>query len=97
MYLSVAIFSTLPTDEATAPSATATADYGPLIESLASRVAQEIKNPMVAINTFAQMPIQTVAAGDRAVVESRLFARGNAQADDASSWFAIFRKRLRLM
>jgi len=30
-------------------------DYSPIWEYLASRIAQEIKNPMVAINTFAQL------------------------------------------
>ncbi len=37
------------------PAATAEIAYSPFWEYLSSRVAQEIKNPMVAINTFAQL------------------------------------------
>lgn len=46
----VAIFSILPDDQEEENVA-----YSPIWEFLSSRVAQEIKNPMVAINTFAQL------------------------------------------
>ncbi len=48
----VAIFSVL---EAGAQPGDADAAVSPLWQYLSSRVAQEIKNPMVAINTFAQL------------------------------------------
>jgi signal transduction histidine kinase/DNA-binding NarL/FixJ family response regulator len=48
----VAIFSVL---EAGGQPADADATVSPLWQYLSSRVAQEIKNPMVAINTFAQL------------------------------------------
>lgn len=48
----VVIFSKIPTDEAPADTDVA---YSPLWEYLATRVAQEIKNPMVPINTYAQL------------------------------------------
>jgi nitrogen-specific signal transduction histidine kinase/DNA-binding response OmpR family regulator len=47
----VIIFSKLPEPEADSEDVA----YSPFWEYLASRVAQEIKNPMVAINTFAQL------------------------------------------
>ncbi len=47
----VIIFSKIP-GEKLAPEDVA---YSPFWEYLASRVAQEIKNPMVAVNTFAQL------------------------------------------
>ncbi|MBI4558012.1 MAG: hypothetical protein HY706_10565 [Candidatus Hydrogenedentes bacterium] len=47
----VVIFSRLPDESAR----TEDIAYSPFWEYLASRVAQEIKNPMVAINTFAQL------------------------------------------
>lgn len=47
----VAVFSRLPEEEASREDIA----YSPFWEYLASRVAQEIKNPMVAINTFAQL------------------------------------------
>ncbi len=47
----VVIFSKLP-DE---PAHIEDVAYSPFWEYLASRVAQEIKNPMVAVNTFAQL------------------------------------------
>jgi signal transduction histidine kinase/DNA-binding NarL/FixJ family response regulator len=47
----VIIFSALPKDVAS-PKDIA---YSPFWEYLSSRVAQEVKNPMVAINTFAQL------------------------------------------
>ena len=47
----VAIFSVIPEEQAEIEDVT----YSPIWEFLASRVAQEIKNPMVAINTFAQL------------------------------------------
>jgi len=46
----VAIFSILPETEIDED-----VSYSPIWEYLSSRVAQEIKNPMVAINTFAQL------------------------------------------
>ncbi len=46
----VAIFSILPDEQEESDVA-----YSPIWEFLSSRVAQEIKNPMVAINTFAQL------------------------------------------
>lgn len=46
----VAIFSILPDEQEEDDIA-----YSPIWEFLSSRVAQEIKNPMVAINTFAQL------------------------------------------
>ena len=46
----VAIFSVLKDEGADSDVA-----YSPIWEYLSSRVAQEIKNPMVAINTFAQL------------------------------------------
>mgnify|MGYP001495229788 CR=1 FL=1 len=45
------VFSRLPEGHANAEDIA----YSPFWEYLASRVAQEIKNPMVAINTFAQL------------------------------------------
>ncbi len=48
----VAIFSVL---EPGAQPSDADAAFSPLWQYLSSRVAQEIKNPMVAINTFAQL------------------------------------------
>lgn len=48
----VAIFSVLESD---AKATEADAVVSPLWQYLSSRVAQEIKNPMVAINTFAQL------------------------------------------
>ncbi|MFP6617245.1 MAG: ATP-binding protein, partial [Candidatus Hydrogenedentota bacterium] len=48
----VVIFSRIPTDEEPADS---DISYSPLWEYLATRVAQEIKNPMVPINTYAQL------------------------------------------
>lgn len=47
----VVIFSVLPKEEVPTEEIT----HSPFWEHLASRVAQEIKNPMVAINTFAQL------------------------------------------
>lgn len=47
----VAIFSKIPQET----ESTEDIAYSPFWEYLASRVAQEIKNPLVAINTFAQM------------------------------------------
>lgn len=47
----VIIFSKIPAEKV-APEDVA---YSPFWEFLASRVAQEIKNPMVAVNTFAQL------------------------------------------
>lgn len=47
----VVIFSALPKDKVS----TEEIAYSPFWEHLASRVAQEIKNPMVAISTFAQL------------------------------------------
>lgn len=47
----VAIFSKLPEETV----ATEDIAYSPFWEYLATRVAQEIKNPMVAVNTFAQL------------------------------------------
>ena len=47
----VVVFSRLPEEEASREDIA----YSPFWEYLASRVAQEIKNPMVAINTFAQL------------------------------------------
>ncbi|MDX9976020.1 MAG: ATP-binding protein, partial [FCB group bacterium] len=47
----VIIFSKLPEEH----TKTEDVAYSPFWEYLASRVAQEIKNPMVAINTFAQL------------------------------------------
>lgn len=47
----VIIFSKIPAEKV-APEDVA---YSPFWEYLASRVAQEIKNPMVAVNTFAQL------------------------------------------
>ena len=47
----VVIFSILPEEKAS----TEEIAYSPFWEYLASRVAQEIKNPMVAISTFAQL------------------------------------------
>lgn len=46
-----AVFSVLPEDSRDATEV----NYSPFWEYLASRVAQEIKNPMVAISTFAQL------------------------------------------
>jgi len=46
----VVIFSILPETEVDED-----VSYSPIWEYLSSRVAQEIKNPMVAINTFAQL------------------------------------------
>ncbi len=48
----VAIFSVLSADDAVGEK---DVGFSPLWQFLASRVAQEIKNPMVAINTFAQL------------------------------------------
>lgn len=48
----VAIFSVLPASESDEESDIV---FSPLWQFLANRVAQEIKNPMVAINTFAQL------------------------------------------
>ncbi len=47
----VVVFSRLPEEKASREDIA----YSPFWEYLASRVAQEIKNPMVAINTFAQL------------------------------------------
>ncbi|HQH70315.1 MAG TPA: ATP-binding protein, partial [Candidatus Hydrogenedentes bacterium] len=47
----VVVFSRLPEEQASREDIA----YSPFWEYLASRVAQEIKNPMVAINTFAQL------------------------------------------
>ena len=47
----VVMFSQLPEERASAEEIA----YSPFWEYLSSRVAQEIKNPMVAINTFAQL------------------------------------------
>ena len=47
----VVMFSKLPKERASDEEI----EYSPLWEYLASRVAQEIKNPMVAINTYAQL------------------------------------------
>jgi len=47
----VVVFSRLPEERARREDIA----YSPFWEYLASRVAQEIKNPMVAINTFAQL------------------------------------------
>jgi signal transduction histidine kinase/DNA-binding NarL/FixJ family response regulator len=47
----VVIFSKLPEERASAEDVA----YSPFWEYLSSRVAQEIKNPMVAVNTFAQL------------------------------------------
>jgi nitrogen-specific signal transduction histidine kinase/CheY-like chemotaxis protein len=47
----VIIFSKIPGEKI----ATEDVAYSPFWEYLASRVAQEIKNPMVAVNTFAQL------------------------------------------
>ena len=47
----VAVFSVLPVSGQPEEDVS----YSPFWEYLASRVAQEIKNPMVAINTFAQL------------------------------------------
>lgn len=49
----VAIFSVIPENER--EGAGDNVAYSPIWEYLASRIAQEIKNPMVAINTFAQL------------------------------------------
>lgn len=48
----VAIFSVLPADKTDAEEDIV---FSPIWQFLANRVAQEIKNPMVAINTFAQL------------------------------------------
>lgn len=45
------LFSRLPEERASAEEIA----YSPFWEYLASRVAQEIKNPLVAVNTFAQL------------------------------------------
>jgi signal transduction histidine kinase/DNA-binding NarL/FixJ family response regulator len=47
----VVIFSKIPEEKASSEDVA----YSPFWEYLASRVAQEIKNPMVAVNTFAQL------------------------------------------
>ena len=47
----VIIFSRLPEEKASSEEIA----YSPFWEYLASRVAQEIKNPLVAVNTFAQL------------------------------------------
>jgi len=47
----VVVFNRLPEEKASAREIA----YSPFWEYLASRVAQEVKNPMVAINTFAQL------------------------------------------
>jgi len=47
----VVIFSQIPEEAASSEDVA----YSPFWEYLASRVAQEIKNPMVAVNTFAQL------------------------------------------
>ncbi|MBN2311794.1 MAG: hypothetical protein JXR94_22640, partial [Candidatus Hydrogenedentes bacterium] len=47
----VVIFSALPKERAASEDIA----YSPFWEFLASRVAQEIKNPLVAVNTFAQL------------------------------------------
>ncbi|MFO7973072.1 MAG: ATP-binding protein [Candidatus Hydrogenedentota bacterium] len=47
----VVVFSRLPEEQASREDIA----YSPFWEYLASRVAQEIKNPMVAISTFAQL------------------------------------------
>lgn len=47
----IAVFQRLPEDEEAASDVL----YSPFWEFLATRVAQEVKNPMVAINTFAQL------------------------------------------
>lgn len=47
----VVVFSRLPEQHASREEIA----YSPFWEYLASRVAQEIKNPMVAVNTFAQL------------------------------------------
>ncbi len=47
----VVLFSQLPEERASAEEIA----YSPFWEYLASRVAQEIKNPLVAVNTFAQL------------------------------------------
>jgi nitrogen-specific signal transduction histidine kinase/CheY-like chemotaxis protein len=47
----VAVFASLPEES----EADEDVVYSPFWEYLASRVAQEVKNPMVAINTFAQL------------------------------------------
>ncbi|MBI5092647.1 MAG: GAF domain-containing protein [Candidatus Hydrogenedentes bacterium] len=56
----VVIFTKL--EEASAPPSELA--YSPFWEYLASRVAQEIKNPMVAINTFAQLLPRKYASED---------------------------------
>jgi signal transduction histidine kinase len=56
----VAIFSKLP-EQAVSKSEVA---YSPFWEYLSGRVAQEIKNPMVAINTFAQLLPKKYASED---------------------------------
>lgn len=48
----VVMFSRIPTNEEPSES---DISYSPLWEYLATRVAQEIKNPMVPINTYAQL------------------------------------------
>ena len=50
----VAIFSPIPTGNS-AQNEDDAISYSPLWEYLATRVAQEIKNPMVPINTYAQL------------------------------------------
>ncbi len=47
----VVVFSAIPEEKET----TEDLNYSPFWEYLSSRIAQEIKNPMVAVNTFAQL------------------------------------------
>ncbi len=47
----IAVFSRLPNEAAESDDEL----YSPFWEYLATRIAQEVKNPMVAINTFAQL------------------------------------------
>lgn len=51
----VAMFTRLPELESVDEDAPETVEFSPIWEHLSARVAQEIKNPMVAISTFAQL------------------------------------------
>lgn len=89
----VVVFSKLPEEKAAAEEIA----YSPFWEYLASRIAQEIKNPMVAVNTFAQLLPRKYDSEDFRKAFADVVQKEIARINNVAETLFDFARRPRLM
>jgi len=89
----VVVFSRIPEDTESGEDVA----YSPFWEYLASRVAQEVKNPMVAINTFAQLLPRKFQSEDFREAFSEVVQKEIARINGVVDTLNEFAQRPRLM